>query len=152
MPKLDPKYPDLPTIKWYEYGFKEGLPRLLDMFDRRKVKGTSHMVGATVDLHPALAKEIVQRARSLWPRTNVGCAIFDDARAGARIVQAKYCKQRACNGHKAVGFQCILASWHTTHIGDSAGARVLHSAARKPFAKGFNGASSQALMLELNPG
>jgi peptidoglycan/xylan/chitin deacetylase (PgdA/CDA1 family) len=61
MPKLDPIYPDLPTAKWYEYGFKEGLPRLLDMFDRRKVKVTSHMVGATVDLHPALAKEVVQR-------------------------------------------------------------------------------------------
>jgi peptidoglycan/xylan/chitin deacetylase (PgdA/CDA1 family) len=61
MPKIDPMYPDLPAAKWYEYGFKEGLPRLLDMFDRRKVKVTSHMVGATVDLHPALAKEIVQR-------------------------------------------------------------------------------------------
>jgi peptidoglycan/xylan/chitin deacetylase (PgdA/CDA1 family) len=61
VPKLDPKYPDLPTTKWYEYGFKEGLPRLLDMFDRRKIKVTSHMVGATVDLHPALAKEIVER-------------------------------------------------------------------------------------------
>jgi peptidoglycan/xylan/chitin deacetylase (PgdA/CDA1 family) len=61
MPKIDPMYPDLPAAKWYEYGFKEGLPRLLDRFDRRKVKVTSHMVGATVDLHPALAKEIVQR-------------------------------------------------------------------------------------------
>src|SRR6202051_1955010 len=61
MPPIDPKYPDLPAAKWYEYGFKEGLPRLLDMFDRRQVKVTSHMVGATVDRHPALAKEIVQR-------------------------------------------------------------------------------------------
>jgi peptidoglycan/xylan/chitin deacetylase (PgdA/CDA1 family) len=61
MPKIDPMYPDLPTTKWYEYGFKEGLPRLLDMFDRRKVRVTSHMVGAAVDLHPAVAKEIVQR-------------------------------------------------------------------------------------------
>ena len=61
MPPIDSKYPDLPAAKWYEYGFKEGLPRLLDMFDRQRVKVTSHMVGATVDLHPALAKEIVQR-------------------------------------------------------------------------------------------
>jgi peptidoglycan/xylan/chitin deacetylase (PgdA/CDA1 family) len=61
MPKIDPKYPDLPAGKWYDYGFKEGLPRLLDVFDRRKIKVTSHMVGAAVDLHPALAKEIVQR-------------------------------------------------------------------------------------------
>src|SRR6266478_8008523 len=61
MPPIDPKYPDLPAIKWYEYGFKEGLPRLLDMFERRKVKVTSHMVGAAVEKHEALAKEIVQR-------------------------------------------------------------------------------------------
>jgi peptidoglycan/xylan/chitin deacetylase (PgdA/CDA1 family) len=37
------------------------LPRLLEVFERRKIKVTSHMVGAAVDLHPALAKEIVQR-------------------------------------------------------------------------------------------
>ncbi|MGB7466445.1 MAG: polysaccharide deacetylase family protein, partial [Candidatus Acidiferrum sp.] len=61
MPKIDPKYPDLPASKWYDYGYKEGLPRLLEVFDRRKIKVTSHMVGVAVDLHPALAKEIVQR-------------------------------------------------------------------------------------------
>jgi len=61
MPPIDLKYPDLPATKWYEYGFKEGLPRLLDMFDRQRVKVTSHMVGAAVDLHPQLAREIVQR-------------------------------------------------------------------------------------------
>src|SRR5580700_11247845 len=61
LPQTDPKYPDLAATKWYEYGFKEGLPRLLEMFDRRKVKVTSHMVGASVEKHPALAKEIVQR-------------------------------------------------------------------------------------------
>jgi peptidoglycan/xylan/chitin deacetylase (PgdA/CDA1 family) len=58
---LDVRYPDLPTDKWYEYGVKEGIPRLLDMYARRKVHVTSHMVGASVDKHPALAKEIVDR-------------------------------------------------------------------------------------------
>jgi peptidoglycan/xylan/chitin deacetylase (PgdA/CDA1 family) len=61
MPKIASKYADLPATKWYDYGFKEGLPRLLDMFDRRNVKVTSHMVGAAVESHPELAKEIVQR-------------------------------------------------------------------------------------------
>jgi peptidoglycan/xylan/chitin deacetylase (PgdA/CDA1 family) len=61
LPKMDPLYPDIAATKWYEYGFKEGLPRLLDMFDRRHVNVTSHMVGAAVEKHPALAKEIVQR-------------------------------------------------------------------------------------------
>src|ERR1700730_16586037 len=33
-PVIDTKYPDLPAAKWYDYGFKEGIPRMLDMFDR----------------------------------------------------------------------------------------------------------------------
>lgn len=61
MPPIDTKYPDIAASTWYDYGWKEGLPRLLDMLDRRKVKVTSHMVGAAVEAHPALAKEIVER-------------------------------------------------------------------------------------------
>jgi len=60
-PPLDSKYPDLPAQKWYDYGFKEGIPRLLDLWDRVGVKVTSHMVGQAVEKHPALAKEIVER-------------------------------------------------------------------------------------------
>jgi peptidoglycan/xylan/chitin deacetylase (PgdA/CDA1 family) len=51
-PVIDPKYPDLPVATWYDYGFKEGIPRLLDMFDRQRVKVTSHMVGAAVERNP----------------------------------------------------------------------------------------------------
>jgi peptidoglycan/xylan/chitin deacetylase (PgdA/CDA1 family) len=58
---LDVNYQDMVTDKWYEYGFKEGVPRMLDMYDRRKVKMTSHMIGAAVEKHPELAREIVQR-------------------------------------------------------------------------------------------
>lgn len=60
-PVIDTKYPDLPVTKWYDYGFKEGIPRMLDMFDRVGVKMTSHMVGAAVERNPHLAKEIVER-------------------------------------------------------------------------------------------
>jgi hypothetical protein len=56
-PPLDSKYPDLPAQKWYDYGFKEGIPRMLDLWDRVGVKVTSHMVGQAVEKHPALAKE-----------------------------------------------------------------------------------------------
>src|SRR5438552_18109554 len=60
-PPLDPKYPDLPVQKWYDYGFKEGIPRLLDLWDRVGVKVSSHMVGQAVEKDPDLAKEIVAR-------------------------------------------------------------------------------------------
>jgi peptidoglycan/xylan/chitin deacetylase (PgdA/CDA1 family) len=60
-PPLDPEYPDLPGTKWFEYGYKEGIPRLLDLWDRNQVKVTSHMVGKAVEKNPQLAREIVER-------------------------------------------------------------------------------------------
>lgn len=60
-PPIDPKYPDLPAATWYAYGIKEGIPRLLELFERKHVKVTSHMVGQAVDRHPRLAREIVER-------------------------------------------------------------------------------------------
>src|SRR3984957_8308260 len=48
-PPLDPKYPDLPVGKWYEYGFKEGVPRLLDMWDRVGVNDSRAGYQASID-------------------------------------------------------------------------------------------------------
>lgn len=52
---------DLPGLTWYQYGYKEGIPRMLDNWDKHGIKVTSHMVGSAVLQNPALAKEIVQR-------------------------------------------------------------------------------------------
>lgn len=52
---------DLPTSTWYQYGYKEGIPRMLDNWDKFGIKVTSHMVGTAVLKNPALAKEIVER-------------------------------------------------------------------------------------------
>src|SRR6476469_5994065 len=41
-PPIDPRYPDLPVQKWYEYGSKEGIFRLLALWDRTGIKVTSH--------------------------------------------------------------------------------------------------------------
>ena len=54
-------YKDLPSETWYQYGYKEGIPRMLDAWDKLGIKVTSHMVGSAVLKNPALAKEIVQR-------------------------------------------------------------------------------------------
>src|SRR5260370_22165229 len=61
-PPVDSKYPDLPAQKWYDYGFKEGIPRLLDLWDRVGVKVTSHMVGQAVHNHPPFPKQILYLA------------------------------------------------------------------------------------------
>jgi peptidoglycan/xylan/chitin deacetylase (PgdA/CDA1 family) len=60
-PPLDAKYSDSITPTWYDYGMKEGVPRLLDLWDKHGVKVTSHMVGKAVELQPDLAREVVKR-------------------------------------------------------------------------------------------
>lgn len=46
---------------WFAYGYREGVPRMLDLWDRHGIKVTSHMIGDAVRRHPELAKEIVKR-------------------------------------------------------------------------------------------
>jgi peptidoglycan/xylan/chitin deacetylase (PgdA/CDA1 family) len=54
-------YPDLPQNSFYDYGVREGIPRMLDLFDKHQVKVTSFMIGQAVDRHPELAQEIMRR-------------------------------------------------------------------------------------------
>ena len=49
------------TESWFQYGLNEGIPRLLDLWDRHAIKVTSHMVGRAVERRPDIAKEIVDR-------------------------------------------------------------------------------------------
>jgi peptidoglycan/xylan/chitin deacetylase (PgdA/CDA1 family) len=49
------------TNSWFAYGYREGVPRMLDLWDKHGVKVTSHMIGDAVRKHPELAKDIVRR-------------------------------------------------------------------------------------------
>ena len=124
MPRIDSKYPDLPASKWYDYGYKEGLPRLLDVLGRRNVKATSHMVGAAVDLHPSLAKEIVERGHEAAGHGQTWTAQYsmtpDEERASyQRSIESI---QRA-TGTRPVGFNAfwLRGTPHTLEILQSLG-------------------------------
>jgi peptidoglycan/xylan/chitin deacetylase (PgdA/CDA1 family) len=52
---------DPATNTWFAYGYREGIPRMLDLWDRHGVKVTSHMIGEAARKHPELAREIVGR-------------------------------------------------------------------------------------------
>jgi peptidoglycan/xylan/chitin deacetylase (PgdA/CDA1 family) len=102
---LDTKYPDLPTEKWYEYGFKEGIPRLLDMYDRRKVHVTSHMVGAAVDKHPKLAKEIVDRGHEAAAHGYTWEPVYSKSPSEERIsYEANIQSIERATGKRPIGF------------------------------------------------
>jgi peptidoglycan/xylan/chitin deacetylase (PgdA/CDA1 family) len=107
-PVIDPQYPDLPAVKWYEYGYKEGIPRLLDVFGRRKVKITSHMVGAAVDRHPQLAKEIIQRGHEAAAHGQTWMAQFSMTPEEERAsYQANVQSILRATGTRPVGFNAF---------------------------------------------
>jgi len=53
--------PDLATNGVFQYGVYEGIPRILDLMDKHRVKLSSVMTGQAVDRASDLAREIVRR-------------------------------------------------------------------------------------------
>jgi peptidoglycan/xylan/chitin deacetylase (PgdA/CDA1 family) len=52
---------DLAANTWFAYGYREGIPRMLDLWDRHGIKVTAHIIGEAAKRHPTLAREIVAR-------------------------------------------------------------------------------------------
>jgi peptidoglycan/xylan/chitin deacetylase (PgdA/CDA1 family) len=55
------RYPDLYKASGERYASQEAIPRILDMFDRRRLKVTAMLCGQSCERHPTLAKEIAER-------------------------------------------------------------------------------------------
>lgn len=118
-PVIDTKHPDLPVAKWYDYGFKEGIPRMLDMFDRVGVKVTSHMVGAAVERNPQLAKEIVQRGHEAAGHGQTWTPQFLMTPEGERAsYQASIQMIETATGTRPIGFNAfwLRGTPHTLEI------------------------------------
>ena len=98
---------DLAANTWFAYGYREGIPRMLDLWDRHDVKVTSHMIGEAVQRHPELAKEIVQRgheAAGHGPRWSSQYAMSREEErefliAGIEMVEA-------ATGQRPIGYNC----------------------------------------------
>jgi peptidoglycan/xylan/chitin deacetylase (PgdA/CDA1 family) len=109
-PKVD--FPDSVTSDpatntWFAYGYREGIPRMLDLWDRHDVKVTSHMIGEAANKHPELAKEIVARgheAAGHGPRWSSQYAMNREEERkfiadGTRMVEE-------VTGQRPVGYNC----------------------------------------------
>jgi peptidoglycan/xylan/chitin deacetylase (PgdA/CDA1 family) len=89
------------------------------MFDRRKIKVTSHMVGATVDLHPALAKETVERGHEASGHGQTWAAQYSMTPAQERdSYQQSIASIERATGTRPVGFNAfwLRGTPHTLEI------------------------------------
>ena len=57
--------PDLPTNAFFAYGYYEGIPRALNLFDKHGIKVSSFMIGKAVETAPDLAQEIARRGHEV---------------------------------------------------------------------------------------
>src|SRR3977135_2019794 len=79
--------PDLPTNAFFAYGVYEGIPRLLDLFDKHAIKMSSFMIGRAVDKAPDLAREIVKRGHEATAHGRTWENSYAlDADAGRRVI------------------------------------------------------------------
>jgi peptidoglycan/xylan/chitin deacetylase (PgdA/CDA1 family) len=104
---MKPGFPDLPTSTWFRYGVTEGLPRLMDLFDKLKIRTTSHMVGAAVEKAPWLAKEIVERGHEAAAHGQTWTPQYDlDESAERAFIAANVAAIHRATGVRPVGYNC----------------------------------------------
>jgi len=98
---------DAAANTWFAYGYREGIPRMLDLWDRHGVKVTSHMIGEAARRHPELAREIVARgheAAAHGPRWSSQYAM-NRAQEKTFLVEAASMVQEV-TGQRPVGYNC----------------------------------------------
>jgi peptidoglycan/xylan/chitin deacetylase (PgdA/CDA1 family) len=100
-------YPDPYAKSAVQYAVNEAIPRMLEMFDRRRIKVTAMMCGQSCERNPALAKEVAQRghecgAHGSTHEIQIQMSI-DDERAFIKKA-ADQIEQAA--GQRPVGYNC----------------------------------------------
>jgi len=98
---------DAAANTWFAYGYREGIPRMLDLWDRHGVKVTSHMIGEAARRHPELAREIVARgheAAGHGPRWSSQFAMSRDEERQFLIAARNMVE--ATTGQRPIGYNC----------------------------------------------
>jgi hypothetical protein len=103
-PRVD--FPDSVANTWFAYGYREGIPRMLDLWDRHGVKVTSHMIGEPAQRHPALAREIVRRGHEAAGHGPLEFAIRDEPRGGTGFYPLRHRYGRG--GHRTAPYRLQL--------------------------------------------
>jgi peptidoglycan/xylan/chitin deacetylase (PgdA/CDA1 family) len=98
---------DAAANTWFAYGYREGVPRMLDLWDRHGVKVTSHMIGEAAQRHPDLAKEIVTRGHEASGHGPRWSSQFAMSRAEEKKFLADAASMvEVATGQRPLGYNC----------------------------------------------
>lgn len=141
---IQPGYPDLPTNTFFEYGMREGVPRLLELYDRTGIKVSAYMVGEAVDGNPDLAREVARRGHECVAHGERWEAQYalppDEERA---FIRSGMKSVERATGQRPIGYNCywLRGSVHTLEILQSLGFiyHVDDVSRDEPFTQRING-------------
>ncbi len=104
---IQPGFPDLPTNSFFEYGMNEGVPRLLNLFDKHNIKVSSFMIGEAVDQHPTLAAEVARRGHECAAHGRRWSEQYTLSREEEKQwIQDSVASIKRATGQQAVGYNC----------------------------------------------
>ncbi len=100
-------YPNLYAETAAEYATREAIPRMLDMFDRRRIKVTAMMCGQSCERFPALAKEVAQRGHECGAHGSSHSVQFQLSRDAERdFIKTAADQVEKVTGQRPVGYNC----------------------------------------------
>lgn len=112
-------YPDLRAETDIQYGYREGVPRLLEMFDRHRIKVSAFIAGEAAERSPQIAREIAERGHEIAGHGRSHSSQMHMERAdelifvkdGVEILQK-------ITGQRQVGYNCqgLLRSINTLSV------------------------------------
>jgi len=101
------KFPDLFGRTDAQYAAREAIPRMIEMFDRRRIKVTSLMCGQSVERHPDIAKEIAARGHECAAHGDTHSVQYQLSRDDERsFIKAAADKIMQATGQRPVGYNC----------------------------------------------
>jgi peptidoglycan/xylan/chitin deacetylase (PgdA/CDA1 family) len=100
-------YPNLYAKTAEQYAVNEAIPRMLDMFDRRRIKVTSMLCAQSCERHPALAREIAQRGHECGSHGKTHSLQFQlDRDAERAFIKDSADMIEKASGQRPVGYNC----------------------------------------------
>lgn len=105
--KMAPGQSDLVARTWYAYGYKQGIARLLDLWDEHRIKVTSHVVGEAAVRHPEVARAIAERGHEIAAHGMRWDSQFNmPYEEEMRFVEDGVAAVAKATGQRAVGYNC----------------------------------------------
>ncbi len=99
--------PDLPAKSWFAYGHKEGIGRMLNLWDKYNIKVTSHIVGESALKNPTVAKAIADRGHEIAGHGIRWSSQYDMSyEKEKQFIQEGVEALQKITGNRAVGYNC----------------------------------------------